>query len=85
MNIDIVMQNATASRKWLESREGESVMAFLHMWHAQVLRAMQTESDPAELYRAQGRYQVLSRFLGLVDEVREYQNKQHRGAVGKVS
>ena len=79
------MDHATASRKWLESTDGVPVLEFLQNWRNSVLRTLEEGSDPAELHRAQGRYQVLNRILGLADEIRAYQNRQHRGAVGKVS
>ena len=48
---------------------------FLTQWQQEQEAVLGKSSDTAELYRAQGRLEVLRRLIGLKQELREYGDK----------
>jgi hypothetical protein len=51
-------------------------LTFLTQWLKEGERKLDKESDSVELFRTQGRNEVLRRLVGLKDELREYGDKK---------
>jgi hypothetical protein len=83
--IDRVLKSPTTSKKWLASPDGSSIIEFLREWQASTVKALAAGKDPIEMYRAQGRLEVLNRILGLQAEITDYQDKVRTGKVQKIN
>lgn len=84
MSIDVVLRNGTSVVKTLESGGGPQLMEWLSEWQKEVLKQIASGKDPIELYRAQGRLEVLNRISGLKQEIRNYQDGVRNGTLKKI-
>jgi hypothetical protein len=84
VNIDVVLTSTTSSKKWLESADGKAVIQFLTEWQDSALKTLATAEGLAAA-RAQGEFKVLSRILGLPEEIRQYQENVRKKKVSPVT
>jgi hypothetical protein len=85
MNIDVILRSPSSMHKWLSTGESRPFSEWLDAWQQQSLKEISTGKDPVELYRAQGRLEVINRILGLKQEVELYQTNVRTGKVQKIS
>lgn len=83
MNIDILLKRSEATHKWLGANP--NFMEWVLEWQKQVLKHLGSQNEPIEMYRAQGRLEVLNRLTGLKKELEEYQKGVLSGRFNKVT
>lgn len=82
MNIDILLKRSEATHKWLSSNTAYA--EWLLEWQKQVLKQLSSQTDTVEMYRAQGRLEVLNRLTGLKQEIEQYQKGVLSGRFKKI-
>ena len=82
MNIDILLKRSEATHKWLSTNT--AFTEWLFEWQRQVMKQLGSQNDAIEMYRAQGRLEVLNRLTGLKREIEEYQKGVLGGRFKKI-
>lgn len=72
---EFLLKKAIAVLRALDSEGGKHFIAAMSLWLSHLRKKMEKEKDPVEIYRYQGRIEVLDRIVNLRNEVVESQRK----------
>jgi hypothetical protein len=78
-HIDELLSNPNSMRQWLTSGEGRKFAAWLKSLDESNNKRLRESSDTAELFRCQGRAEILAKMIGLPKIIEDFINKKTGG------
>lgn len=73
---EFLLKRAITLLRWMDEPAGKYFMQGMMLWLGNLRHKMEKEKDPVEIYRYQGRIEVLNRIVGIREELVNSQRHQ---------